>query len=149
MLTHVRLFSTPWIVARQAPLSMGFSRQGHWSGLPVPSPLCATKNDQRRKPKPANYAVTPSRVCPDFGEVKSLPEAGHIGLQIRSKALVLLRALSKLQKHQTGSLALFPPSRGCVRPRRCCVRSEASQSRGSAAGPAGWRGRQEAPLTAG
>ena len=29
---HVRLFATPWTVARQAPLSMGFSRQEYWSG---------------------------------------------------------------------------------------------------------------------
>ena len=29
---------TPWTVARQAPLSMGFSRQGHWRGLPFPLP---------------------------------------------------------------------------------------------------------------
>ena len=29
---------TPWIVAPPAPLSMGFSRQGYWSGLPCPSP---------------------------------------------------------------------------------------------------------------
>ena len=29
---------TPWTVARQAPLSMGFSRQEDWSGLPFPSP---------------------------------------------------------------------------------------------------------------
>ena len=32
------LFVTPWTVARQVPLSMGFSRQEHWSGLPFPSP---------------------------------------------------------------------------------------------------------------
>ena len=38
MLGHVRLFVTPWIVALQAPLSMGFSRQEYWSGLPCPSP---------------------------------------------------------------------------------------------------------------
>jgi len=37
-LSHVRLFATPWTVAYQAPLSMGFSRQGYWSGLPFPSP---------------------------------------------------------------------------------------------------------------
>ena len=30
--------ATPWTVARQAPLSMGFSRQEYWSGLPLPSP---------------------------------------------------------------------------------------------------------------
>ena len=32
------LFETPWTVARQAPLSMGFSRQEYWSGLPRPPP---------------------------------------------------------------------------------------------------------------
>ena len=29
---------TPWTVAHQVPLSMGFSRQEYWSGLPFPSP---------------------------------------------------------------------------------------------------------------
>ena len=33
-LSHVKLFATPWTVAHQAPLSMGFSRQEYWSGLP-------------------------------------------------------------------------------------------------------------------
>ena len=37
-LSHVRLFATPWTVACQAPLSMEFSRQEYWSGLPIPSP---------------------------------------------------------------------------------------------------------------
>ena len=37
-LSHVRLFATRWTVAYQAPLSMGFSRQECWSGLPFPSP---------------------------------------------------------------------------------------------------------------
>ena len=37
-LSHVRLFVTPWTVAHQAPLSMGFSRQEYWSGLRFPSP---------------------------------------------------------------------------------------------------------------
>ena len=32
----VRLFETPWTVARQVPLSMGFSKQEYWSGLPCP-----------------------------------------------------------------------------------------------------------------
>ena len=36
--SRVRLFETLWTVARQAPLSMGFSRQELWSGLPVSSP---------------------------------------------------------------------------------------------------------------
>ena len=37
-LSHIRLSTTPWTVARQAPLSMGFSRQEYWGGLPFPSP---------------------------------------------------------------------------------------------------------------
>ena len=37
-LSHVRVFATPWIVVPQAPLSMGFSRQEDWSGLPFLSP---------------------------------------------------------------------------------------------------------------
>ena len=37
-LSHVQLFATPWIVAYQVPLSMGFPRQEYWSGLPFPSP---------------------------------------------------------------------------------------------------------------
>ena len=38
LLSRVRLFATPWSVAYQAPLSMEFSRQECWSGLPFPSP---------------------------------------------------------------------------------------------------------------
>ena len=37
-LSCVQLFVTTWAVADQAPLSMGFSRQEYWSGLPFPSP---------------------------------------------------------------------------------------------------------------
>ena len=38
VLSHVRLFVNPWTVAQLAPLSMGFSRQECWSGVPFPSP---------------------------------------------------------------------------------------------------------------
>ena len=41
MLSHlssVQLFAILWTVAHQAPLSMGFSRQDYWSGLPCPPP---------------------------------------------------------------------------------------------------------------
>ena len=37
-LSRVRLLVTPWTAAYQAPLSMGFSRQEYWSGVPLPSP---------------------------------------------------------------------------------------------------------------
>ena len=36
MLSHVHLFATLWTIARQAPLSMVFSRQEYWNGLPFP-----------------------------------------------------------------------------------------------------------------
>ena len=38
LLSRVRLFETPWTVDYQASLSMEFSRQEYWSGLPFPSP---------------------------------------------------------------------------------------------------------------
>ena len=38
LLSHLQLFMAPWIVAHTAPLSMEFSRQECWSGLPFPSP---------------------------------------------------------------------------------------------------------------
>ena len=38
-LSRVQLFPTPWTAAYQVPLSMGFSRQEYWSGVPLPSPM--------------------------------------------------------------------------------------------------------------
>ena len=49
--SHVRLFATPWIVACQAPLSVGFPRQENWSGLPFPPP--------RELPSPGMKATSP------------------------------------------------------------------------------------------
>ena len=37
--SRVRPCATPWTASNQAPLSLGFSRQEHWSGLPFPSPI--------------------------------------------------------------------------------------------------------------
>ena len=42
-LNRVRLLVTPWTAAYQAPLSMGFSRQEYWSGVPLPFPLLSLK----------------------------------------------------------------------------------------------------------
>ena len=38
VLSFIQLFATPWTVAHQAPLSLGFSRQEYWNGLPFPPP---------------------------------------------------------------------------------------------------------------
>ena len=45
-LSRVRLVSTPWTAAYQAPPSMGFSRQEYWSGLPLPSPKISWRRDK-------------------------------------------------------------------------------------------------------
>ena len=42
--SHVRLCATPWMAAYQAPPSLGFSRQEHWSGLPMPLGAAKKKN---------------------------------------------------------------------------------------------------------
>ena len=49
-LSLVRLSGTPWIVAYQAPLPMGFSRQEYWSGLPLPSPNIGHKHPKKKMP---------------------------------------------------------------------------------------------------
>ena len=62
-LSRVRLFETPWIAAHQAPLSMGFSRQEHWSGVPLLS-----SNDQfSGKVRKAVSKVTKSETISEFG----------------------------------------------------------------------------------
>ena len=44
-LSGVWLFATPWTVACQSLLSMGFSRQEYWSGLPFPTPVFIRRTD--------------------------------------------------------------------------------------------------------
>ena len=43
--SRVRLCATPWTAAHQAPPSLGFSRQEHWSGLPFPSPVHESESE--------------------------------------------------------------------------------------------------------
>ena len=45
-LSHVWLLATPWTAVHQAPLSMGFSREEYWSGVPLPSLMYVNKNVQ-------------------------------------------------------------------------------------------------------
>ena len=53
--SRVQLFATPWTAAYQAPLSMGFSRQEYWSGVPLPS-LAVTLNSSEK-----NWGLLASR----------------------------------------------------------------------------------------
>ena len=55
--SRVRLCVTPRAAAHQAPLSLGFSRQEHWSGLPLPSPV----HESEKRP----HGLQPTRLlCP-------------------------------------------------------------------------------------
>ena len=66
--SRVQLFATPWTVAHQVPLSMGFARQEYWNGLPFP-PLADL-------PNPGSNPLSP--VSPAL-DVDSLP-LSHWGL---------------------------------------------------------------------
>ena len=58
MMCHsvVRFFVTPWTIAHQAPLSMGFFRQKYWSGLPCPLPE-DLPNPEKTKPRSPTLQV--------------------------------------------------------------------------------------------
>ena len=59
--SRVRLLTTPWTAAYQAPLSIEFSRQEYWSGVPWPSPPCPLRATKNTEPHPTRYSLT---VCP-------------------------------------------------------------------------------------
>ena len=72
-------FVTPWTVARQAPLSMGFPRQEYWSALPFPSP------GDLRDPE-----IEPA--SPTVWQVDSLP-LSHLGNPAETRFGLLLTVL--------------------------------------------------------
>ena len=68
-LSRVQLFVTPWTAAYQAPLSMGFSRQEYWSGVPLPSPsfhLLIPKFQSIPLPSSSTYTPTSPRPSHSF-----------------------------------------------------------------------------------
>ena len=72
-LSRVRLLATPWTAAYEAPLSMGFSRQEYWSGVPLPSPSCTLapvkllyRGEKRQKTQTDRYLSLFSSVLGDM-----------------------------------------------------------------------------------
>ena len=59
-LSHVGLFATPWTAAYQAPPSLGFSRQEHWSGVPLPRLLSYRKRIPTRTSRFKSLALPTS-----------------------------------------------------------------------------------------
>ena len=78
LLSHVRLFATPWTAAYHAHPPMGFSRQEYWSGVPLPSPNTKAATDNLIKW--AWLCSTHSSVLawriPGTGEPGGLPSMG-------------------------------------------------------------------------
>ena len=70
--SHVPHFATPWTIAHQAPLSIGFSRQEYWSGLPCPPPGDlpdpGTEPTTLKSPALAGKLFTTSTTCEALGE---------------------------------------------------------------------------------
>ena len=93
MLSHVQLFATPWTVAHQAPLSMGFSRQEYHNGLPFPPP--------GDLPNPGIKAESPAL------QADSLP-LSHLGSPFLEARNPKSRAVSPL-KLPGKNLSLFLP----------------------------------------
>ena len=92
VLSRVWLFATPWTVARQAPLSLGFPRQEYWSGLPFPSP--------GDLPDPGIEPTSPAL------QTGSLPLSHQESPQL-SSVLVTFSSSLLMQEGMTGAGGLF------------------------------------------
>ena len=102
--SRVWLCATPYTTAHQAPPSLGFSRQEHWSGLPLPSPMHESEkwkwshsvvSDSQRP-----HGLQPTRLlCPWDFPGKSTGVGCHC-LQIQHSTEVLMDQFSKKKKIQ-------------------------------------------------
>ena len=103
-LSRVQLFVTPQTIARQAPLSMGFSRQGNQSGLPFPHP--------GGLPIPGFEAASPvSSVSPALSSrfFTTEPPGKHVGQHKSACVLMLLKnQASVLPSLQCTSILSLP-----------------------------------------
>ena len=77
-LSLVQLFVTPWTLAQQAPLSMEFSRQEYWNGLPFPSPA-DLPNPGIELPSPADSLLSESPGELSFKD--KIPHLKSLGFQ--------------------------------------------------------------------
>ena len=104
--SHVLFFATPWTVARQAALSVGFSRQKYWSGLPCPPPgelpdLCLTSNLCLMSPALAGGFFTTSATLEAHG---LLSTAFFSGKNTGAGSLSLLQGIFPTQGSNPGLL---------------------------------------------
>ena len=90
-LNCVRLLATPWTSAYQAPLSMGFSRQEYWNGVPLPSPQSWSQLKRGfpcgsvcKDPLEKEMATTPVFVPGEFHGQRNLVGHSPWGLKSRT-----------------------------------------------------------------
>ena len=104
-LSHVQLFVTPWSIAHKAPLSMEFSRQEYWSGLPFPSPgdlpdpgiepgsLALQSDALLSKPEGKPDWIISCRSCEHFGFAVREVEAIERYQEVMSLIIILSRTI--------------------------------------------------------
>ena len=78
-------FMTPWTVARQTPLSVGFPRQEYWSGLPLPSPGDLPNSGT----EPASSALQADYTEPPVNSCKN-DRIYNRGTEMREQGIILL-----------------------------------------------------------
>ena len=127
--SRVQLFATLWTVASQAPLSMGFSRQEYWSGLPcsppgdLPNP--GTKSASLMSPALAGRFFTTRATWEASSTLDLLPNGTNVVINMNSGSWALLCCITvPMASHQSilpvvqGRAAMVSSSQtGILRPR--------------------------------
>ena len=109
--SHVRLCATPEMTAHQAPSSLGFSRQEHWSGLPFPSPsgpITPWKIDEETMETVRDVILGGSKMTAD----------GDCSHEIKRRLLLGRKAMSNLDSIWKSRDMTFPTK---VRPVKAMV----------------------------
>ena len=118
-LSHVQLFVTPWTVAYEAPLSVEFSRQEYWTGLPFSSPgdfpdpgiepgSPTLQSDTLPSEPPGKPWMVTWLVPKDTASVPALTPLYPAGLRKFSSTSTPQQQLQKAQSHYKRSPHLFP-----------------------------------------
>ena len=97
LLSRVQLFGTPWTVAHQAPLSMGFSKQRYWSGLPFPSPgnLPNPRNEPGSPALPVDSLLSEPPGKPNWYRCfQNVSHLNHVVFDLKGESLSLSVDLS-------------------------------------------------------
>ena len=140
--SRVRLCATPETAAHQAPLSLGFSRQEHWSGLPFPSPMresevaqsCLTRSDPMdcSPPGSAVHGIFQARVL-EWGAIAWSSESqtprtqGFSSLWNSLGSADLSNPIFQSRKYDHASLKMQPLAHGCPGKQDCLVKPKSEQ----------------------